>query len=319
MVFLTFPLSASAQAYGQEPLAHTYSIVAYDPETGDMGVAVQSHWFAVGTIVAWGEAGVGVVATQSFVNPAFGPDGLAMLKSGLSAQRVLDSLIASDPGEAVRQLAVLNPSGAAAHTGGSCIRFAGHIVKDHVSVQANMMLSEEVPAAMMMAYELAEGSLAERLMAALEGAQAAGGDIRGKQSAAILVVSAESTGKSWVDRKVDLRIDDSEDPLKELRRLLTVHRAYEHMNAGDLAVEVEDYKTAMEEYRAAMNLYDDNVEMAYWTAVTLANLGRMEEAKPLFKKAFSENDNWRELTRRISENKILAADAVRLKEILEIE
>ena len=223
-IFLPFifmlPLMMQAQFYQKDqPFAHTYSIVAIDPETGDMGVAVQSNWFSVGTIVSWGEAGVGVIATQSFVNPAFGPDGLGMLKNGKSAQEVLDALIAGDEGRAVRQLGIVDANGNAAnYTGENCIYAAGGIVGNGFAVQANLMEKESVWPAMAKAFEGSTGNpLAERLLLALEAAQEEGGDIRGKQSAALLVVSAEATGKPWVDRKVDLRVDDHATPLQELR------------------------------------------------------------------------------------------------------
>ena len=172
----------SQQSFYSNQFAHTYSIVAMDPETGQMGVAVQSHWFSVGSIVAWGEAGVGVVATQSFVNPSFGPRGLVLLKRGKTANQVMEALIASDDGRDVRQLAVLGVDGSvAAYTGKNCIPGAGHIVGDNYSVQANLMMNDKIWPTMSEAFENAEGSLAQRMIAALEAAQNAGGDIRGKQ------------------------------------------------------------------------------------------------------------------------------------------
>ena len=183
--------------YSDNPLVATYSIVARDPETGEMGVAVQSHWFSVGSIVSWGEAGVGVVATQSFVNPAFGPNGLELLKSGMTAEQVVDKLIAEDEGRDVRQLAIIDVNGnVKSYTGKNCIPGAGNIVGENYSVQANLMLNDKVPGAMSKAFEESKGPLAERLMAALFAAEEVGGDIRGKQSAAILVVKGKSTGQS---------------------------------------------------------------------------------------------------------------------------
>ncbi len=319
LAFLSAPFIAGGQsAFGDEPLAHTYSIVAIDLETGDMGVAVQSHWFSVGTIVTWGEAGVGVVATQSFVNPAFGPGGLELLKEGKSAREALDFLIAADEGRQFRQLAILDASGGvAAHTGSDCIEAAGHLTGEGYSVQANLMDNAGVWPAMAKAFEQSEGQpLAERLLRALEAAQTAGGDIRGKQSAALLVVGAESSGQSWVDRKVDLRIADHETPLKELRRLLNVHRAYEHMNAGDLAVEHGEIEKAMEEYAAAEAMFPDNLEMKYWHAVNLANLGRLEEALPMFREIFKKGPHWKKLTPRLTKNGLLTVDEKTLEKIL---
>lgn len=314
-----FPLAAQQVYNAAMPLAHTYSIVGYDPETGEMGVAVQSHWFSVGSIVTWGEAGVGVVATQSFVNPAFGPDGLALLKKGLSPKAALDSLLAADEGRNVRQVALLNAKGeTAVHTGSNCIAEAGHKQGQYFSAQANMMLTDKVWGAMATAFETTKAPLAERLIAALEAAENAGGDIRGKQSAALLVVSGANTGKPWIDRLVDLRVEDHAQPISEIKRLLQVHRAYGHMNAGDLAVEKGKMDEAMQEYAAAQKLFPDNEEMSYWTAVTLANAGKTNEALALFKQVFAKNEQWRILTTRIVKNKLLTVDAETLMLILEV-
>jgi uncharacterized Ntn-hydrolase superfamily protein len=286
--------------YGEFPLSSTYSIVARDAETGEMGVAVQSHWFSVGSIVSWGEAGVGVVATQSFVNPAFGPDGLALLKSGMTVEQVLDKLIAEDEGRDVRQLAIIDVNGnVKSYTGKNCIPGAGNIVGENYSVQANLMLNELVPGAMSKAFEESKGPLAERMLAALFAAEEVGGDIRGKQSACILIVRGESTGQVWKDRLIDLRVEDHPEPLKELERLLQIHRAYDHMNAGDLAVEHGDMQLAMQEYSEAENMFPENEEMKYWHAVTLVNNGMMEAALPLFREVFSKNKNWVTLTPRL--------------------
>jgi uncharacterized Ntn-hydrolase superfamily protein len=303
--------------YGSEPFAHTYSIVAIDTSTGEMGVAVQSHWYSVGTIVSWGEAGVGVVATQSFVNPSFGPKGLELLKEGLTAEQVLDIMIENDNGRNVRQLAILDAGGkVAAFTGEDCIDFAGHVVGQNYSVQANMMLNETVPNAMAKSFENSSGSLEDRLMLALEAAESEGGDIRGKQSAALLVVKSESTGQVWLDRKVDIRVDDHPEPLKELRRILKVHKAYEHMNKGDLAIEYNDMDLAMKEYSAAEELFPDNEEMKFWHAVTLASIGQVDESLPLFKEVFKKNINWNKLVPRLVKSKLLEVDEETLFKIL---
>ncbi|MHB8905408.1 MAG: DUF1028 domain-containing protein [Melioribacteraceae bacterium] len=308
----------SAQLYKSDsPFAHTFSIVAFDEKTGDMGVAVQSHWFSVGTSVIWGEAGVGVVATQSFVNPAFGPNGLALLKKGMTPQEVVDELIKGDEGREFRQLAVLDSKGrAASYTGKLCIQPAGNIVGKDFSVQANLMSNDRIWPAMAEAFKNSKGPLAERMLVALEAAQKAGGDIRGKQSAALLVVRAKSTGKVWEDRLVDLRVDDNTNPLIELRRLLSVHRAYEHMNNGDLAVEKNDMDRAMKEYSTAMKMFPNNLEMKYWTAVALANQGNLKEALPMFREIFSKDKNWRDLTPRLLPNGLLKVTPEQLNEIL---
>jgi uncharacterized Ntn-hydrolase superfamily protein len=293
-------LACALPARATEPLVHTFSIVARDAATGEMGVAVQSHWFSVGSIVSWAEAGVGAIATQSFVDPAYGPRGLELMKSGLSAEQALEALLLVDEGRDVRQVAFVDNDGnVAAHTGVKCIEAAGNHVGEGYSVQANMMLNDKVVPAMAEAYETTEGDLADRLMAALEAAQSVGGDIRGKQSAAMLIVKGESTGRSWADRVLELRIEDHAEPIAELRRLLDVHRAYEHMNAGDLAVEHGDLALAMTEYGAAAELLPDNLEVQYWAAVTLATGGDIEQALPMFRAVFAADPNWIELTRRL--------------------
>jgi uncharacterized Ntn-hydrolase superfamily protein len=285
---------------------HTYSIVARDPATGEMGVAVQSHWFSVGSNVAWAEAGVGAVATQSFIDPSYGRNGLELMRGGTSAAEALKTLLARDGGRDVRQVAMIDARGrVAAHTGAKCIEAAGDHVGAGYSVQANLMSNATVWPAMARAFEAARGDLAERMLAALDAAQAAGGDIRGRQSAALVVVKAESTGKPWADRLFDLRVDDHAEPLKELRRLVRLQRAYNHMNAGDAAVEHKDNEGALREYSAAERLVPDNIEMVYWHAVALANMNRVEEALPLFRRVFDADPNWRTLTPRLVKSGIL--------------
>lgn len=298
---------------------HTYSIVARDTVTGEMGVAVQSHWFSVGSLVTWAEAGVGAVATQSFVDPAYGPLGLELMRAGKTAQQALEALLASDPGRDVRQVAMVDARGnVAAHTGRKCIQGAGHIVGNNYSVQANLMLNDKVWPAMSKAFETAKGDLADRMMAALDAAEAVGGDIRGKQSAAILIVKPKSTGRPWADRVMELRVEDHEEPLKELRRLIRVHRAYEHMNAGDLAIEHGDVDGALREYGAAETMFPDNLEMKFWHAVALVNVGRVRDSLPLFKTIFSKDMNWATLVPRLPASGVLNADEKTLKEILSV-
>lgn len=296
---------------------HTYSIVARDATTGELGVAVQSHWFSVGPLVPWAEAGVGAVATQSFVDPSYGPLGLSLMRSGKSAPDALRALLAGDEGREVRQVAMIDARGrAAAHTGKRNIAAAGHVVGDQFSVQANLMASDAVWPAMAKAFEAARGDLAERMLAALEAAQAAGGDIRGQQSAALIVVSGTPTGRAWQDRVFDLRVEDSADPLGELRRLVGVARAYNHMNAGDLAVEHGDDEGALREYAAAEALAPDNAEMIYWHAVSLVNMERVDEALPLFARVFAMDLNWATLTPRLPKAGLLPNDARLIKRIV---
>jgi uncharacterized Ntn-hydrolase superfamily protein len=298
---------------------HTYSIVAIDPETREMGVAVQSHWFSVGTVVTWGEAGVGVVATQAFSNPSFGPKGLELMRKGASAAKAMRAVLKEDAGKELRQVAMLDAKGSvAAHTGRRCIPCAGHIVATDFSVQANMMLNDQVWPEMAKRFQHWKGSLAERLLAALEAGEEAGGDIRGKQSAALLVVKGQPTGKIWEDRMVDLRIEDSKEPLEELKRLLKVHRAYQHMNMGDEAIERDDMPLAMKHYSTAEALFPRNLEMRFWHAVTLANNGRLEEALPIFHRVFAQDQDWKELALRLSRIGMLNVDEGSLKKIAEM-
>lgn len=299
LMTITSPM-VRAQIDPQDRLVHTYSIVARDPQTGEMGVAVQSNWFSVGSLVSWAEAGVGAIATQSFVNPSFGPHGLELLRSGKTAQDVLKELLDADEGREVRQLAIVDAKGnVAAHTGKKCIPAAGHYVGDNFSVEANLMLNDKVWPAMAKAFQESTGPLAERMVTALEAAQSVGGDIRGKQSAAILVVRAQPTGKIWEDRAIDLRIEDHAEPVKEIRRLLKLYRAYEFMNKGDYAVEKNDMKSALEFYGNAEKMFPDNQEMKFWHAVALANNGMVKESLPIFKEVFKANSNWAVLTERL--------------------
>lgn len=279
---------------------HTYSIIAYDKATGQFGAAVQSHWFSVGSIVPWAESGVGAVVTQSFVEVSYGPLGLSLLKAGKSAQEALNALVKVDKNEAVRQVAIVDARGrAAAHTGKGCIPEAGHYVGDGFSCQANMMLKNTVWKAMARAYENTPGDLADKLVAALEAAQQEGGDIRGKQSAALIVVSGKSSGVWWKDRVYDLRVEDHAAPVKELKRLLKLNKAYHHMNRGDEFLTNNKIPEAMKAYSQAMNMFPDNAEMIFWPAVTLAASGRIKESLPLFKKVFNLDANWATLLQRL--------------------
>ena len=322
-LFLSLLLSLTASA--QLRPVHTFSIVARDPATGEVGVAVQSHWFSVGSIVTWAEAGVGAVATQSFVDPSYGPLGLELMRSGRSAPEALKGLLAADQNRDVRQVAMIDAQGRVdAWTGAKDIQAAGHIVGNNFSVQANLMSNPNIWPAMAKAFESAKGDLADRMLAALDAAQAAGGDIRGRQSAALIVVAGKSTGKPWVDRIFDLRVDDSPEPLRDLRMLVTLQRAYNHMNAGDLATEHKDNEAALREYAAAEQLASKTegiqptryAEMLYWHAVALVNMGRVDESLPLFRKAFSIHPGWRELTPRLPKSGLLPDDPKVIQQIV---
>jgi len=321
LIFSIFFLPSPAQVHPKtgDYLAHTFSIVARDTATGEMAVGVQSHWFSVGTIVSWGRSGTGVVATQSFVNPAYGPNGLQLMAEGKSATEALQTLVAADRGRDYRQVAFLDASGqVSAYTGEKCILAASHQMGDNYSVQANMMLNEDVVPAMSKAYvDNHHLPLAERVVAAMQAAQKAGGDIRGKQSAVLLVVGPDPVAEIWMDKKINIRVDDHQEPVKELDRLLRVHRAYDHMNQGDLAIEHEDMELALQEYGAAEAMFPRNLEMKYWKAVALANKGRLSEALPIFEYVFDRDTNWKELTRRLPASGLLMVSEEELKEILE--
>lgn len=325
IMFSTVAVLLASSSPGQSPTnravplrpVHTFSIVARDPATGEFGVAVQSHWFSVGSIVPWAEAGIGAVATQSFVDPSYGRLGLDLMRAGKSAPDALKALLAGDDGRDVRQVAMIDAQGrVAAHTGSKDIQAAGHIVGKDYSVQANLMLNDKVWPAMSRAFENTKGDLAERMMAALDAAQEAGGDIRGRQSAALIVVTGKPTGQAWNDRIFDLRVDDSPEPLKELRRLVTLQRAYNHMNAGDLAVEQKDNERALREYGAAAELAPDNAEMVYWHAVALVNMGRVDQSLPLFRRVFSMDKNWITLTPRLAKVGLLPDDQKLIERIV---
>lgn len=298
---------------------HTYSIVARDPQTGEMGVAVQSHWFSVGPIVPWAEAGVGAVATQSLADPAYGPLGLELMRRGKAAPDALAGLLASDAQRDVRQVAMIDAQGrVAVHTGARCIAQAGDVCDPaaQFSVQANLMEKDTVWPAMAEAYRRARGDLAERMLAALEAAEREGGDIRGRQSAAIVIVRGQASGRPWKDRQFDLRVEDHPQPIAELRRLVQLQRAYNHMNAGDEALEHGDMDAANREYTAAARHAPDIVEIPFWQAVTLANKGRLDDALPVFADVFRREPKWREVVPRLVPAGLLPRERDVLRRIL---
>ena len=279
----------------------TYSIVARDPATGQLGAAVQSHWFAAG-LVCWAESGVGAVATQATVLVDHGPLGLEAMRAGASADEALAARLAADPDREHRQVAMVDPRGTvAAHTGSRCIRDAGHRTGEGFSCQANMMRSPTVWDAMHDAFAGSSGDLAERLLLALEAAEAEGGDIRGKQAARVLVVRAEPTERPWEDVLVDLRLDDHPAPLPELRRLLTLQRAYDRLQAAE-DMELEgDIDGSFAERTAAMAMVPDNPEIAFWTAISLALHGRLEEGRAALAVALPADPGWADLLRRLGD------------------
>jgi len=292
----------------------TYSIVARDPGTGELGVAVQSHAFSVGPIVPWARAGVGAVATQSIVDPGYGPKGLELLASGRSAEQALAELVAADEGAAVRQVAMVDAHGvAAAHTGARCIPAAGHVRGDGFSCQANMMLNDTVWEAMAAAYREADGDLAARLMAALHAAESEGGDIRGRESSALLVVAVADSGRPWMyaDVLVDLRVEDNPEPLAELERLLNLQRAFSHAEEADRRQEAGDMSGFWEELAAAEHYAPGNVELQFWKGVTFAEQGCESEARATLVEVYSHDPDWAELLRRLPAVDAALAEAVR--------
>jgi uncharacterized Ntn-hydrolase superfamily protein len=278
-----------AAAPGPSRPVHTYSIVARDAATGELGVAVQSHWFSVGAVVPWAEAGVGAVATQSIVDPSYGPLGLTLMRAGKTAPEALAALLAGDPQREVRQVGMVDArGGVATHSGKMDIPAAGGQAGAGYVVQANLMEKPTVWGAMARAFESARGDLADRMLAALDAGQGEGGDIRGVQSAAILVVRGTSTGRPWADKVFDLRVEDHAEPLKELRRLVGVQRAYNHMSAGD-------------------------------DCVAAKRNGKMDEARPLFHRAFAADPRWRELVKRLPSVDQLPKDPSLMEQILAVK
>jgi uncharacterized Ntn-hydrolase superfamily protein len=276
----------------------TYSIVARDPATGELGAAVQSHWFSVGSLCIWARPGIGAVATQSVVEPAYGPRALDRIAAGEDASAALAGLLAADRLAAVRQVGVVDARGAVAvHTGASCIARAGHVVGDHWSCQANMMERDTVPEAMSAAFAAAEGTLAERMMAALEAAEREGGDVRGRQSAAMLVVPPE--GEPWRAR-VDLRVEDHAEPLPELRRLLVLQQAYELAGEGDELMASGRAAEAGERFRAAQALAPESDELLFWAGLAMAQAGDLDGGADAVRRAAEVHPNWLVLLERLS-------------------
>ena len=342
---LALLLSFATMAWAQLRPVHTFSIVARDSQTGELGVAVQSHWFAVGPTVPWAEAGVGAVATQSFADPSYGKLGLDLMRAGRSAPDALRGLLNADKSCEVRQVAMIDINGKVASFSGAknispaggtipggkstqfnCGAAGGTLIEGRdFSTQANLMSNDKIWPAMAKAFQETKGDLAERLLTALEAAQTAGGDTRGRQSAALIVVNAKSTGRSWHDKSFDLRVDDSPEPVKELRKLVLLQRAYNHMNAGDEAVEHHDNETALREYAMAEETTSKAedvepsrlAEMRFWHAVALVNMKRVDESLPIFKGVFAGTNgaNWRELTARLPKSSLLPDDATLIKKI----
>lgn len=315
-----FPAAAAERDHAMASrLAHTYSIVARDPGTGELGIAVQTHWFAVGDRVGWAEPGVGAVATQSFTDPSYGPLGLDLMRTGRSAQDVLDALVAMDPGREVRQVGMVDSEGrAAAFTGSRAIAEHCHHVGDGFTIHANLMENPTVCDAMLSAYETAEGDLADRMMAALRAAQGEGGDVRGRQSAALKIAPGERTDSTWNRYTYDIRVDDHEAPVEELARLLKIARTYRlfgesegHLAAG----RVDEARATFERARA---LSPDNHEILFWRAVSLTGRDELDEALPLYARAFELWPKWRTVVERLPASEMLPDDPALIRRILAV-
>ena len=322
LIVISCALSATAIAEMERPLrpVNTYSIVARDQETGQLGVAVQSHWFSVGSLVLWAEPGIGAVATQSFVDPNYGPLGLQLMRAGKDASQALQALLAIDEHANVRQVGMVDANGVVAnHTGNMSIDEHCDHAGVNYTVQANLMWKPTVCDAMAAAFEAAEGELSQRLMQALQAAENEGGDMRGKQSAALLVVSNDRSQPAWGGRIIDLRVEDSAQPLPEMWRLLTMARAYNLMNAGDEHMTVGELDKAIEAYRDAEALVPDSHEMIFWHAATLAAAGQVDEALPLFSKAFAMWPKWRELVTRLPASGLLPDDPELMQKIVTVD
>ncbi len=307
----------------RRPVA-TYSIVAMSTPTGELGVAVQSHWYNVRAVVPWAESGVGAVATQSFAEISYGPLGLDLMRGGRSPEQALSALTSTDEAAAVRQVAMIDTAGnTAVHTGANCIAHAGHITGkapdgSSFSCQSNLMANQGVPEAMAEAFTNSrQVTLAERLLDALRAAEAAGGDIRGRQSAAILIVRANPGERDWDNVLVDLSIEDHADPLDEIARLLILHRAYEFMDAGDKAIERGDMSNAQHAYTQALKLAPEHREMQFWIGVSWLGMHDKLRARDMLERAFQDDKaDWREVLRRLPASGILPDDPQLIEEMI---
>jgi uncharacterized Ntn-hydrolase superfamily protein len=298
-------------------IAHTYSIVARDPDTGELGAAVQSHWFAVGANVIHAEAEVGAVATQAFVDPGYGPRGLDLMRVGRAAPDALAQLLAADELREIRQVAMIDAQGrAAAHTGNRTLPEASHIVGAQFTVEANMMLNATVPKAMAHAFQATSGDLAHRMLAALDAAEAEGGDVRGRQSAALIMVRGKSSGRPWFDKLFDVRVDDYPEPLPELRRLVDVQRAYTAKDGADAAFARGDLETGIREYERAQLLSPLNPEFSFWHGIAMLKAERIVAAMRILGPVFARDRNWARLALRMVGTRFLPDNAADICEAI---
>jgi len=276
----------------------TYSIVALDETTGELGLAVQTRWLAAGSLVPWLRPGVGAIATQSFVDPRYGFSGIERLAAGRTPEETLAELLAADPDPGVRQVGIVDAAGrVAVHTGSECVAAAGHVTGTGVSVQANMMERPTVWPAMLHAYQAASGDLADRLLATLRAAEAEGGDVRGRQSAALIVVPGGGDARPW-ERRFDLRIDDHRAPLDELARLLDLNRAYEAFDFAFEALAVGESSAALGFLEQAAGLAPDDDQIRLWQALAVFDSGDEERGRRLYRSALEAEPRSAEHLRR---------------------
>lgn len=295
----------------------TYSIVARDPSTGELGIALQSRYFAAGRHVPWIEAGVGVIASQGFANPLYGHEGLRLLRQGLEPRAILDRLLRDDPGQGQRQVAILDGQGrAAVHTGAGCVAAAGHLIGTDCSAQANMMARDTVWPAMVRAYESAPGEMADRLLAAMDAAEAEGGDVRGKQAAALITVSGKPSGIARLDHTIDLRVDDHPDPVREIRRLLRYARAHRRANQAVGKATAQDFAGALADLDACCEAFPDDPEFLGRRALILLPLGRVQEAREALRKAQAIQPGGNEILLRFSDAGLIPVPRQMLEPLL---
>ena len=291
----------------------TYSIVARDQKTGDLGVAVQSHYFSVGSVVTWARSGVGAVATQSMTEVSYGPLGLELMAGGKSANEALESLLRSDPRADTRQVGMVDSNGvASAHTGARCIASAGHVIGDQFSCQANLMSNDSIWGEMENAFKKnSEMELPERLVATLEAAEAAGGDARGKQSTALLVVSSKVYPNYWSGRVMELRVEDDPEPIPELKRLVQTKRAYEWVEKGDNLLALGKLEESMRAFKKAKDLAPGNEEIGFWVGITLiGSQNNQKDGREILRETFARNPNWINVTKSLIEKGYLPKDSV---------
>jgi uncharacterized Ntn-hydrolase superfamily protein len=280
----------------------TYSIVAHDPHSGELGIAVQSRYFAAGRVVPWIESGVGAVATQAFANPMYGHEGLRLMRAGMAPDAILRQLLDRDDGAARRQVAMVDVHGRiAVHTGAGCVAAAGHAVGEYCTAQGNMLASAAVWPAMVEAFEGTQAALADRLLAAMDAAERAGGDLRGRQAAALLVAAGDPSGVPRLDLRVDVRVDDHPEPVNEVRRLVHFARANELANRAIEKILSNDLDAALRDLDACLAGHPREPVFNFRRALALLQLGRSDEAAAALRMARSVHPGWGELLLRFAD------------------